>query len=95
MRSTDELLALMGWQRPAWHADAACREHPEVNFFPERGEATAPAAEICASCLVSTECLTAGLSGHEVGVWGGTSHRQRKRRAVVVTAAVEGLSAAS
>ena len=28
-----ELLA-----RPEWMADGLCLEHPEVNFFPERGD---------------------------------------------------------
>jgi len=44
----------------AWHADAACREHPEVSFFPGQHESTAP-AKACAACLVRAECLAAGL----------------------------------
>jgi WhiB family redox-sensing transcriptional regulator len=69
-------LAVLAY-RP-WEADALCREHPEVNFFPERGEDLRPAKELCARCLVSEECLTAGMGEHH-GVWAGTSERERRR----------------
>jgi len=48
------LLEMVARSRPAWHADAACLEHPEVNFFPGRGESLAPAKAICAGCLCGT-----------------------------------------
>ena len=65
--------------RPAWHADAACREHPEVNFFPGRGEPVAPAKAICSGCLVRGECADAvGLSYDTYGVWGGRTEYERK-----------------
>lgn len=66
--------------KPSWHADAACREHPEVNWFPERGEDARPAKAICAGCLVRAECLEAAFE-HRVttGIWGGTSERERRR----------------
>lgn len=63
--------------RPAWTRDALCIEFPEVEFFPERGESTAPAKEVCARCTVRDECLEFGLHEHS-GVWGGTSERQRR-----------------
>lgn len=76
MFTLDELLA----QRPAWHADAACRQHPEVNYFPTLGENTAPAKQVCAGCPVRAECLAEALQdSHTVGVWGGTSERERRR----------------
>lgn len=82
-----ELLELL--ERPAWQADAACREHPEVTWFPKRGESSAPAKAVCERCLVRSECLAYGIE-HEVsggadGVWGGLSPRERlslRRRAV-------------
>jgi Transcription factor WhiB len=67
---------------PAWHADAACREHPELNWFPESWEGPGRAQRICAQCLVQDECLQWALSqGKQLcGVWGGASQRQRNRR---------------
>src|SRR5205823_4410487 len=77
----DELTAL--FDRPAWQANAACRDHPEVSWFPSRGEDVRPAQTICAGCAVRAECLEFALM-HEpddrsrVGIWGGTSARQRR-----------------
>lgn len=71
-----EVLELLD-SRPAWHADAACLEHPEVDFFPSgRGD---DAKAVCAGCLVRDECLAAALvRGEHDGIWGGTSERQRR-----------------
>jgi WhiB family redox-sensing transcriptional regulator len=66
--------------RPAWMADAACREHPEVNFFPGRGRAAESAKAVCRACLVREECLAYALEHHLVGVWGGTTERERRSR---------------
>ncbi|MDP9334657.1 MAG: WhiB family transcriptional regulator [Actinomycetota bacterium] len=68
--------------RPAWHRDAACREHvAEANlWFPERGEPSEPAKRICAGCLVRVECAADALDQCQftVGIWGGLSGRQRR-----------------
>jgi WhiB family redox-sensing transcriptional regulator len=62
-----------------WVADAACRAHPEVNFFPGRGHSTAPAKLVCEGCLVREQCLAYALADRELrGVWGGTSERERR-----------------
>lgn len=67
--------------RPAWMADALCREHPDVRFFVERGEDVRPAKAVCDACLVRAECLAyaieAGSTLH--GIWGGVSDRERGR----------------
>lgn len=67
--------------RPAWHAGAACGEHPEVSFFPDRGQSLAPAQAVCGGCLVRRECLdyAMGLSPAPDGVWGGLSRRAREK----------------
>jgi len=44
--------------RPAWMGDAACREHPEVDFFPGRGGSARPALAVCRGCVVREHCLT-------------------------------------
>lgn len=72
----DELAGL--FRRPAWNADAACREHPDVNFHPERNEDVRPAKAVCADCLVRVECLDFALEHAATGIWGGTSEKQRK-----------------
>jgi WhiB family redox-sensing transcriptional regulator len=82
MLLADDILAemlgdLVG--RPAWQADALCREYPEVDFFPGRGESTAPAKAVCARCLVRDECRALAGERNEFGVWGGTSAQERRR----------------
>ena len=65
----------------AWRAYAACREHPEVDFFPGQGEATREAKAICAGCPVREPCLAAAMrNGEKHGIWGGLSERERRRQ---------------
>lgn len=72
-----EIMAL--FRPPPWHADALCKEYSKVNFFPKRGQSTAPAAAVCSRCSVRGECLEAGMAGDESGVWGGAARRERRR----------------
>lgn len=66
--------------RPAWYADAACvGEDPEL-FFPERGEETLQAKIICFGCPVRAECQEHGIRHEHIGIWGGLSERERRRR---------------
>lgn len=67
-------------ERPSWMADALCRAHPEVSFFPRRGEDLQPAKAICAACPVRAECLAYAQQDYcTTGVWGGTSDKERKQ----------------
>jgi WhiB family redox-sensing transcriptional regulator len=73
------LLRLLGDLEP-WQRDALCREHPEVEFFIERGASSAPAKALCQRCAVRDECLAYALEhGIRHGVWGGLSERERRR----------------
>lgn len=74
------IIAKLGHVEP-WTRDAACKERPDVNFFPERGEASVPAKAVCARCLCRTECLAFALEQPSPfpGIWGGLSERERRR----------------
>lgn len=64
---------------PEWTRDALCAQTAPDAFFPEKGEATAPAKRICALCPVTAECLAYALANRErFGVWGGKSERERR-----------------
>lgn len=69
-------------QRPAWQADAACRGMGPDIFFPARGESTAAAKAVCSGCPVREECEGFAMDGGRdlMGVWAGTSDRERRRR---------------
>jgi WhiB family transcriptional regulator, redox-sensing transcriptional regulator len=63
---------------------ARCRGLDPYLFFPLPGPAMAPAMAaamaICAMCPVAEECLEYALAEVEIiGVWGGTSARERLR----------------
>lgn len=74
-----ELVALVR-RRPAFHADAACREAPpEVSWFPERGQTAELPREVCDRCLVAGECKAWALDqdGALEGIWAGMSKADR------------------
>lgn len=57
---------------------AACRGADTSLFYPERGESAEEAVRICRACPERRPCLHWALEHHEtVGIWGGTSARQR------------------
>lgn len=73
-----ELVEALGIERPAWHAEAACRGQGPELWFPANGEPTAEALELCQGCPVHVECFAAGLIERH-GVWAGTSEEARRR----------------
>jgi WhiB family transcriptional regulator, redox-sensing transcriptional regulator len=75
-RRTMEELVDVG---PSWMRDAACREHPEVSWFPGAGDKGLKAKSICEGCLVVGACLEYAIEHGESGVWGGMDDRERLR----------------
>jgi len=65
--------------RPRWHADALCREHPELSWYPPPGASDRLLRAICGMCLVSSECLAFAMANDEDGIWGGTSANERRK----------------
>lgn len=60
-----------------WRDEAACRGMDPNLFYPDRGESVTRALETCGSCPVREPCAEAGRF-ETMGVWGGTTGRQRK-----------------
>ena len=59
---------------------AACRSLDPTFFFVERGHnPTQEAIDACAHCPVRNECLDWALHHEQLGYWGGTSEKQRRR----------------
>jgi hypothetical protein len=78
----DGFLLLDLLDRPAWMHDAACRDHPELDFHPGRGVDTRPLRKVCGECPVQQECLdyVIKLEGaHAEGFWAGMSARERRK----------------
>lgn len=66
----------------SWRDDAACRERPDVDFFPfpEDVHAIGRAKEVCANCPVVEECLVYAIRTRQGdGVWGGLTPKERAK----------------
>ena len=67
--------------RRPWMRDAVCRGMDTTLFFPERGDSGDQAKAICATCSVAEPCLAMAFAERlHVGIYGGTSEKQRHRR---------------
>ena len=72
--------------RPDWMTKAACIGEPRDLFFPGPGQdgirKTKKAKEICRSCPVVNDCIEYAMSFSPrslIGIWGGTTERERTR----------------
>ena len=74
----------------AWQARAACRGPQAAVFFPpthaerkdEKQTREQRAKAICATCVVSRECLEYAIRIREPhGIWGGLNEAERKQLA--------------
>lgn len=63
----------------AWMDQGLCREIGGDVFFPEAGTDNRQAINVCKACPVISECLDYALAARVVGIWGGTSERDRRR----------------
>lgn len=72
-----------------WMAEAACSGMDPNLFFPVRGESTEAARAVCETCAVRSDCLNYAVETREaLGIWGGTSERQRRKHHVGARSAV-------
>lgn len=63
-----------------WRDEAACKGLDPNLFHTGRGESTKEAVAVCVGCLVVEQCLKYAMDNMiKVGVWGGTTERQRRR----------------
>ncbi len=65
------------FNRPEWHARAACLGMGTDAFFPGHGGSTEAARAICEGCAVRKDCLSAALAASTTysGIWGGLGGR--------------------
>jgi hypothetical protein len=59
----------------------ACRERPDLNFFPPKGanwKTYKALTDCCAGCPVLDDCREWGLRFEHYGVWGGLTERGRQ-----------------
>ena len=61
-----------------WKLDGLCAEVDPDLWFPEASEPGISAKRICRRCAVIDVCLEYAIIHHELGIWGGTSERERR-----------------
>ena len=65
---------------PSWYSRANCRGVNPDLFYPQRGQGTREAKEVCRGCVVREQCLEDAIGRYEkFGIWGGMSERQRRQ----------------
>lgn len=65
-----------------WREAGACRDMPEIDFFPASEDLTAirRAQAVCSSCPVQDECLNYALDTNQSeGIWGGVTAVERAK----------------
>ena len=63
----------------AFMESGACKDMDPGIFYPEKGESTKNAKQICHVCPVKNQCLEYALANNErYGIWGGVSERRRR-----------------
>ncbi len=75
-------------RRPAWMADALCREYRDLPWVPPTNGKLgagnlAAMRRVCSQCLVFRECAiwaTTMLPHDDAGIWAGMLPAERRRR---------------
>ncbi len=64
-----------------WISDAACKPRTGHLFFPESGQTSDKAKEICQVCPVITQCAEYAITSPTMlrGVWGGMSEKELEK----------------
>ena len=76
------VLALLERARPQWHREAACRQHPDVDFHSKSKAMRARAFTVCGTCSVRDQCLSWSIDEVEDftdAVLAGTNGSARRR----------------
>ncbi|MFY2790630.1 WhiB family transcriptional regulator [Rhodococcus sp. MALMAid1271] len=71
-----------------WQLKAQCRTMPISMFYPDAecqwtnlASAESAAKAVCVQCPVRADCLAHAMTyGEPDGIWGGLTHRERRRR---------------
>ena len=63
-----------------WMGAGSCRNLPPETMFPRDGLGVIRAKALCSDCPCRQPCLEYALDNHiTLGVWGGTSVRERRQ----------------
>jgi WhiB family redox-sensing transcriptional regulator len=62
-----------------WMAEGACHGKQAMDWFPtEEFSGSEEVKAVCGRCRVVGPCLSYALAHHELGIWRGTTERERR-----------------
>ena len=64
---------------PMWRKYANCKDVPKDVFIIKKGQTIARALLFCETCVVKKACLEYAQDNNCIGVWGGTTQKQRAK----------------
>jgi len=62
-----------------WMSKGICNDDNRSLFYSLYISDQRAAVKICQECPIINECLEYAIKNNEIGVWGGTTEKQRKR----------------
>jgi WhiB family transcriptional regulator, redox-sensing transcriptional regulator len=62
-----------------WREGGLCADYPTEVFFPTSASGVSRAKAVCQGCPHEIRCRDYAIAIGARGVWGGTSHQERKR----------------
>jgi WhiB family redox-sensing transcriptional regulator len=65
------------FEKEVWMKDANCRGTKTSLFYPERGESSKQAKNVCEECVVTIECSEYSFY-EKFGTWAGRSEQERR-----------------
>ena len=69
---------IIGFRNQKWRLQAACADADPELFHPKRGENAKKARAFCRRCPVWRSCLAFAVEHNEIGIWAGTTEKQRR-----------------
>lgn len=79
MSDNDERTIIIERDNPDWRKKASCANLDPAMFIIERGQDVQPALNVCKTCPVKDPCLRYAIDNNEIGIWGGTTGKQRRK----------------
>jgi WhiB family redox-sensing transcriptional regulator len=67
------------WATQDWRARARCRGMNTSEFFAPTNGSMRLIREVCSGCPVRVDCLRYAMRERTIGIYGGTTFRQRER----------------
>lgn len=77
-------------RRTSWEQRAKCLDEDTDLYFPDENRKS-DIKMTCTDCPVLNQCRSYAIAHEEVGVWGGTTYRDRKKLGIKLIVFIRGM----